>query len=84
MQTAMTSSKEMHKGALLKAKEIYALTMKGLTPEGLIKNPEPDANGKLDPNDYAHALDKFKAHHPNERGRGRAVRRSELKVYKAI
>ena len=59
MQAAMASSMDLDKGALLKAQEIFTLTMKGLTPEGLMKNPEPDANGNLDPNDYAQALDKF-------------------------
>lgn len=39
MQAAMASSMDLDKGALLKAQEIFTLTMKGLTPEGSDAEP---------------------------------------------
>lgn len=49
----------LDKGALMKAQEIFTKVTKSLSPEALMKNSEPDANGNLDPNDLAQATEKF-------------------------
>lgn len=43
----------------MKTQEIFDATIKGLSVEDLMVNPEPDANGNQDPNDRAQAQEKF-------------------------
>ena len=59
MQAAMASTMQMEPGAMMKAQQIFDATIKGLSVEDLMVNPEPDANGNQDPNDRAQAQEKF-------------------------
>lgn len=59
MQAALASTMQLDPGAMMKAQEIFDVTIKGLSVEDLMDDPEPDANGNQDPNDRAQAQEKF-------------------------